>query len=101
MADMSKITDKFDLQKIIGDVKAMISPIAIPEANKNDPVGYCLSELSKLTKDLAESHSKQADTIAKMSTMLGTLHQEITNSHKVPNSAAASPDPVSKTEEKK
>ena len=100
MTDLSKITDKFDLQKIIGDVKAMISPVAIPEANKNDPVGYCLSELSKFTKDLAESHSKQADTIAKMSTMLGTLHQEITNSHKVPNSAAASPSP-GKTEEKK
>jgi hypothetical protein len=99
MADMSKTANKFDLQKIIGDVKAMISPVVIPEANKNDPVGYCLSELSKLTKDLAESHSKQADTIAKISTMLGTLHQEITNSRKVPDSVAASP--ASKTEEKK
>jgi len=54
--------------------------VAIPEANKNDPIEYCMSELSKLTKDLAESHSKQADTIAKISTTLGTLHREITNS---------------------
>lgn len=97
MTDLSKITNKFDLQKIIGDVKSMISPVVIPEANKSDPVGYCLSELSKLTKDLAESHSKQADTIAKISTMLGTLHQEITNSR-----TAASPSPVaSNAEEKK
>ena len=101
MADLSKITNKFDLQKIIGDVKSMISPVTIPASNKNDPVGYCLSELSKLTKDLAESHSKQADTIAKINSMLGTLHQEITNSRKVPDSAAASPSPASKTEEKK
>ena len=82
---------KFDLQKIIGDVKSMIGPIVIPEANKDDPVGYCLSELSKLAKDLAESHSKQADTIAKISTMLGTLHLEITNASKASGSPAAKP----------
>lgn len=89
MADLSKITNKFDLQKIIGDVKSMIGPVVIPEANKTDPVGYCLSELSKLTKDLAESHSKQADTIAKINTMLGTLHQEITNSRVVASHSPA------------
>lgn len=80
MADLSKITGKFDLQKIISDVKSMISPVAIPEANKDDPVGYCLSELDKLVKDLADNHTKQADAIAKVSTMLGTLYQEVTNS---------------------
>jgi len=96
MADMSKITNKFDLQKIIGDVKSMISPVAIPASNKDDPVGYCLSELSKLTQDLAESHSKQADTIAKINSMLGTLHQEITNSR-----TAASPSPAASNAEGK
>ena len=73
----------------------MISPVAIPASNKNDPVGYCLSELSKLTKDLTESHSKQADTIAKINSMLGTLHQEIASSHSAPA------NPANKTEEKK
>ncbi len=82
MADLPKITDKFDFQKIINDLKSMIGPVVIPEANKDDPIAYCLSELSKLAKDLAESHSKQADTIAKISTMLGTLHQEIVKIHK-------------------
>ncbi|EKE00628.1 MAG: hypothetical protein ACD_21C00308G0011 [uncultured bacterium] len=77
MDDLSKIAGKFDLQKIIGDVKSMISPVVIPEASKDDPVAYCLSELSKFAKDLAEGHAKQADTIAKISNMLGTLHQEI------------------------
>ena len=81
MADLSKITNKFDLQKIIGDVKSMISPEKIPEANKDDPVAYCLAEISKGLKDLAELHAQQADTIAKINTMLGTLHQEITKSH--------------------
>jgi hypothetical protein len=92
MTDLSKATNKFDLQKFIGNVKSMLGPVVIPEANKDDPVGYCLSELSKLAKDLAESHSKQADTIAKISSMLGTLHQEITNAHnKVSGNSAAQP----------
>lgn len=77
MTELAKVAGKFDLQKIIGDVKSMISPVTIPEANKDDPVAYCLSELSKFTKDLAEANSKQADAIAKISTMLGTLHQEV------------------------
>ena len=80
MTDLSKITNKFDLQKIIGDVKSMISPEKIPEANKDDPVAYCLAEISKCLKDLAELHAQQADTIAKINTILGTLHQEITKS---------------------
>lgn len=69
---------KFDLQKIISDVKNIVSPEQIPEANKGDPIGYHLSELSKVIKELAEQHTKQADTIAKVSSVLGSLHQAIT-----------------------
>ncbi|MEI8055078.1 MAG: hypothetical protein WCH10_03650 [bacterium] len=91
MTDSSKTASKFDLQKFIGDVKSMLGPVAIPEASKDDPLGYCLSELSKLVKDMADSHSKQADTIAKISSMLGTLHQEVASirGNKVPSSSAA------------
>ena len=90
MADLSKITGKFDLQKIINDVKSMISPVPIPEANKSDPVAYYLSELNKLAKDLAEVHTKQADLIAKVSNVLGNLYQEIMNARK---GQAATPTP--------
>lgn len=83
------VANKFDLQKIISDVKSMIGTTPIPEANKDDPVGYCLSELSKLTKDLAENHAKQADTIAKISSMLGALHKEIAGSAKPAEVATA------------
>jgi len=71
---------KFDLQKIINDVKSMITPVPIPEANKDDPVAYYLSELNKLTKELAEAHTKQADIIAKVSPVLGNLYQEVMKS---------------------
>ena len=83
MSDLSKIAGKFDLQKIIGEVKSVLGSgsVTIPDANKDDPLGYCLSELGKLAKDLADSYSKQADTVSKISSMLGTLHQEVTNIH--------------------
>lgn len=77
MADLSKITDKFDLNKIINDVKSIITPPAIPTASKDDPVGYYLSELNKMVKDLADNNTKQADVIAKVSATLGSLHQEV------------------------
>lgn len=77
MPDLSKITSKFDLNKIISDVKSIITPAAIPEANKSDPLGYCLSELNKLIKELADNNTKQADGIAKVNAMLGTLNQEL------------------------
>lgn len=82
MADLSKITGKFDLQKIINDVKSMISPEPIPEANKNDPIAYYLSGLNKLVKELAENHTKEADIIAKVSSTLGSLYQEVMNGRK-------------------
>jgi hypothetical protein len=77
MADLSKFTDKLGLQKIIDDVKSIISPIVIPEANKDDPVGYCLFELSKAGRELADHHAKQADIIAKFSNLLESLHREL------------------------
>ena len=106
MADLSKITGKFDLQKIINDVKSMISPVPIPEANKSDPVAYYLSELNKLAKDLAEVHTKQADLIAKVSSVLGNLYQETMNARKgqaatsVPVTPPAAADAATATKEK-
>lgn len=82
MNDIVKNASKFDLQKIIEDVKAMVSPVAIPEANKNDPIAYHLSELNKIAKELAEIHAKQADFIAKMSDNLGALYQATASSQK-------------------
>lgn len=82
MADLSKFTDKLGLQKIINDMKSIISPAVIPEANKDDPIGYCLSELSKVGRELADHHAKQADIIAKFSNLLESLHRELSSRQK-------------------
>ena len=68
---------KFDIQKIIDDVKSIVTPAPIPEANKDDPAGYHLSELGKLVKELADNQNKQADTLAKVNAILGELYQEL------------------------
>ena len=88
MADLSKFTDKLGLQKIINDMKSIISPAVIPEANKDDPVGYCLSELSKSGRALADHHAKQADIIANFSNLLENLHRELNSKQHVAAAAA-------------
>jgi len=77
---MVKIPDlsKLNLKGIVENVKSIIGQTPIPEAAKNNPTGYHLSELSKAIKTLAELHSKEADTIAKIDATLGNLYQSLT-----------------------
>lgn len=72
---MAKI--KFDIGEIVNNVKAFISPVSIPEDSQSNPISYLLGELSKTTKELADLCTKQADAIAKITNMLGALHQEV------------------------
>lgn len=72
--DMSKLNFK----GIMDNVKAMIGQTPIPEASKDDPVNYYLSELSKAVKALADLHSEESNAIAKIDAALGSLHQSLT-----------------------
>lgn len=76
MTDTSK-GGKFDFQKIISDVKSMITPTPIPEANKDDPIPYLLSELGKQGEELAKMQQKQSDVMAKMNDTIGSLYSQI------------------------
>ena len=78
MSDAPKTPKKFDLQKIVSDVKAMITPAAIPEASKDDPIGYHFSELNKVTHELGEISTKLADTIAKLNNIIGAAYPLVT-----------------------
>lgn len=78
---------KLNLKGIMDNVKAMIGQTPIPEVSKDDPIGYRLSELSKITKSLADLHAKEADEISKLSNMLGALYQDLTQV-KAPTSTA-------------
>jgi hypothetical protein len=68
---------KFDIKEFVNNVKSMVSPVTIPDASQDNPVGYLLSEISKSLKEVAELNVKQADIIAKITNMLGAMHQSI------------------------
>ena len=88
MTDLPKISG---LQKVISDVKAMISSTLVPEANKDDPLGYYVFELSKLVKELTDNHTKQGDIVANMNNMLGNLSQALISAKKI------DPKPIGET----
>ncbi|MCL5260284.1 MAG: hypothetical protein M1561_01170 [Gammaproteobacteria bacterium] len=78
MPDVSKIKGKFDLQEIIKNVKSILGPAPIPEAAKDDPIGFCLTEIGRSLQQIAVLSTKQADEIAKINNLLGTLSQTLT-----------------------
>jgi hypothetical protein len=76
--DLSKLTGgKFDLQKLVKDVKSMVGAAApLPLEAKDDPLGYLLSELTKSVKSLQENNAEEAKEIEKLGATLGALYKE-------------------------
>ena len=100
---MVKIPDlsKLNLKGIMENVKAMIGQTPIPEAAKDNPVGYNLAELSKAIKTLAELHSQSADAIAKIDTTLGNLYQNLTAVAPAADTSTTAAPKTSETKAKK
>lgn len=79
LSDLSKLTEKLDLQNVVKNVKSMISPGSnIPETSKDDPIGYRLFEITKALQTLGNLHEKQSVELAKLNNTLGALYQEYT-----------------------
>ena len=66
---------KFNLQDIVSNLKTMLGAVNIPEANQDDPLGYLLMELSKSAQELTDIHDRQAEALAKLNSLLGSIHQ--------------------------
>lgn len=98
--DISKLGDKSKLQEIINSVKSMIGTTPIPEASKDDPTGYLLSELSKTVKELADLLTKQSTEVANLNNLLGTLSQELIALKKTTPAEPTAAKVESKTEAK-
>lgn len=71
------MSGKLDVKSILDSVKSMIGSTPIPEAAKENPIEYRLSELSKALKKMAELQTQQADMLAKADVMLGELYQDV------------------------
>ncbi len=66
-------TSKFNLQKLISDVKSLINSVPIPEASKDDPVGYYLGEIGKAVQNITELQNQQMDMLTKLMETVGNL----------------------------
>ena len=107
MAELSKITDKLGWQKIVNEVRSMIAPtLVVPEANRDDPMGYCLAELVKLNQEAVELHAKQSEVLARINSAMGALLQAYSGSKpkaddtKVDNTKADAIKPDVKADDK-
>lgn len=77
--DISKLTNKIDIQNFVKNIKSMITPgMEISEiAKDNNVLIQKLLQVTQGLKNLVELHTKQADEIAKLDNLVGSLYQDI------------------------
>jgi len=76
--DLSDLTSKFDLDKILGGIKSMINPEGeSPEVDPNDALGLKIAQLSALFQEMAKSHAELAKEFAKANEILNGLFKDI------------------------
>ena len=76
--DLSKLTEKLDMQTIIDNVKSVINPgSVIPDEGDGDPVVTAFVELHKSMKNIAETQAQQAQEISKLNNMLAALYNKL------------------------
>jgi hypothetical protein len=99
-SDLSKITDKLGLQKIVNDIKSLVSPATIPITGKDDPITNYLSEINKLGKELADNNAIQLGIVAKINSAINGLYQQINLNQTAANTTTAntSAEPTSQVD---
>lgn len=76
--DLSDLTSKFDLDKILGGIKSMINPAgATPEVDPDDALGLKISQLSTLFQEIAKSHAQLAADFTKANEILNGLFKDL------------------------
>jgi len=76
--DLSDLTSKFDLDKILGGIKSMINPEGdTPEVDPNDALGLKIAQLSALFQEMAKSHAQHAKDFSKANDILNGLFKDL------------------------
>jgi len=77
--DISTLTSKFDLDKILGGIKSMINPEqeAAITADPNDALAMKIEQLNSLFKELSQTHAKLAKDFANASDTLVSLFKDL------------------------
>ena len=76
--DLSDLTSKFDIDKILGGIKSMINPEgASPDVDPDDALGLKIAQLSALFQEMAKSHADLAKEFAKANEILNGLFKDL------------------------
>ena len=76
--DLSDLTRKFDLDKILGGLKSMINPAGgVPDVDPNDALGLKIAQLSALFQEMAKSHAELAKDFHKANEILNSLFKDL------------------------
>ena len=75
---MSASSKKFDFQRILNNIKLMISPEGVAiNPDPDDAIGMKVAELNVLTQRLIKVHEEQAEELAKINLLLSGLFRDI------------------------
>lgn len=78
LPDLGKLTEKFDLQGLMDNVKSILSPgSAIPENIEGDPIAGKLALIYQSTKKIAELQAEQDAEIAKINALTGLIMKDL------------------------
>ena len=83
MPDISGITSKIDLDKILDGIKSMINPEnegrkpPTKKIDPNDALGMKITELSALLQEINKTHIKLSKDFLKVSDLLSELFRDI------------------------
>lgn len=76
--NLSDLTSKFDLDKILSGIKSMIDPEGdSPEVDPNDALGLKIAQLSAVFQEMAKSHAQQAKDFTKANDILNGLFKDL------------------------
>ncbi len=100
LPDLGKLSEKFDLQGIMDNVKSILSPgSAIPENIVGDPIAGKLALIYACTKKIAELQEQQDAEIARINTLVASLMKDLSQAQAGKTEATSGSTP--KTDEDK
>jgi len=76
--DLSDLTSKFDLDKILGGIKSMINPEgATPDVDPDDALGMKIAQLSALFQEMSKAQLQLAQDFTKANDTLNGLFKDL------------------------
>lgn len=78
MADISKLTGKFDLKGIVTNVKSILNPnTKLPSGIESDPLGQRVFDIIRSLEALKSNFEKMAEELTNLDSAIGSLSQQI------------------------